>query len=147
MNRYLHHTEERGPLGRCALMPYLFFILSFLCGFTYANFHSAWSGEIEGQLFRSMTGGKVPLTDIDLHIVEDVPGIPECKIAPETHPIFVTTDAKGIFKSGTLKAGPYHICAEFDYEAGPDFRRRLTAIVAIPIYVSRIGVKWVTITK
>src|SRR5262249_39838539 len=128
-------------------MQYLIFILTFLCGFTYGNVNYAWSGEIEGQLLRIISGGKVPLTGVDLNIVEDVPGIRECKITPETNPIVVPTNAQRIFRSGALKAGLYHICAEFDYEAGPDSSRRVTAVVATPIYVSRIGVTRVTIEK
>jgi len=112
------------------------------------NVNDAWSGEIEGQLLRATSGGKVPLADMDLNIVEDVPGIPVCKITPETNSIVVTTNAQGIFRSGPLKkAGPYHICAEFDYEAGHDFSRRLTAVVATPVYALRIGMTKVTIIK
>ncbi|MEP6959163.1 MAG: hypothetical protein ABI980_10585 [Nitrospirota bacterium] len=148
MSRFLWHTEEIGSLGQGAFMRYLFFILFFLFGFMDGNFNYAWSGEIEGQLLRVISGGKVvPVADIDLIIVEDAPGVRECKITTETKSSVVTTDAQGIFSIGALQAGPYHICAEFDYEIDPASGRRVTASVVTPIYVSRMGVTKVTIKK
>src|SRR5215210_5465765 len=111
------------------------------------NFTDSWGGQIEGQLLRVTSGGKVPLADVDLNILEDVPGIRECHITAETKHIVVTTNAQGRFNSGTLKTGPYHICAEFDYEAGFDFDRRLTVIVATSVYVSGTGVTRITIKE
>jgi len=110
------------------------------------NFNYAWSGEIEGEFLRVISGGKmVPVADIDLSIV--VSGVPECKITTETKSSVVTTDANGIFSIGALKAGSYHICAEFDYEIGPDSGRRVTVSVAKHIHIPRMGVTNVTIKK
>jgi hypothetical protein len=129
-------------------MRYLFFILFFLFGFMDGNFNYAWSGEIEGEFLRVVSGGKVvPFADIDLSIVEDVQGVRECKITTETKSSVVTTDANGIFSIGTLKAGSYHICTDFDYEIDPDSGRRVTVSVAKHIYVPKMGVTKVTIKK
>jgi len=129
-------------------MRYLLFILFFLSGFTDGNFNSAWGGEIQGQVFRIISHGKVvPFANLDLSIVQDVPGVRECKITTETKSHVVTTDANGTFSIGALKAGEYHICAEYDYEADPDSGRRFTASIATHVHVSRMGVTKVTIKK
>jgi hypothetical protein len=39
------------------------FILLCVCGLTDGNFNSGWSGEIEGQVLRAISGGEVPLAD------------------------------------------------------------------------------------
>lgn len=129
-------------------MRYLVCILLFLFGFMDGHFNDAWSGEIEGEFLRVLSGGKVvPFADRDLTIVEDMPGVRECKITTETKSSVVTTDAQGLFSSGALKAGSYHICAEFDYEVDPDSGRRVTASVAKHVQVPRMGVTKVTIKK
>ena len=126
----------------------LFCILFLLSGFMDGVFSYAWSGEIDGQLLRVTSGGKLaPVADVDIDIVEDVPGIRECKVTTETKSNVVTTDANGIFRTGELKAGSYHICAEYDYEIDPSSGRRVTVSVATPIYVSRVGVTKVTIKE
>jgi uncharacterized GH25 family protein len=137
-----------GSRAKGAFMRYLLFILLFLSGITAGNFNSAWGGEIQGQLLQVISDGKVvPVANLDLSIVEDVPGVPECKITTVTKSNVVTTDANGIFSIGALKAGQYHICAEYDYEADPDSGRRFTASIATHVYVSRMGVTKVTIKK
>jgi uncharacterized GH25 family protein len=128
-------------------MQYLFVIFFLLSGFTDGTVNSAWSGEIEGQLLRVSEGKEVPVADVDLVIVEDAPGIRECKITPETKSYVVTTDANGTFSMGTLKAGWYHICAEYDYEIDPYSGRRVTASVVKQVHVSRTGVTNVLIKK
>jgi uncharacterized GH25 family protein len=112
------------------------------------NVNYAWSGEIEGEFLRVISAGKVvPFADIDLSIVEDVPGVRECKITTETKSSVVTTDTNGLFSIGALKAGSYHICTEFDYEIDPDSGRRVTVSVAKHIHVPKMGVTKVTIKK
>ena len=128
-------------------MRYPLFILFILAGFTGGNTYLAWGGEIQGQALRAFSDGVAPLANLDLSIVQDKPGVPECKITSETKSQIVTTDAKGIFRSGPLTAGEYHICAEYDYEADPDSGRRFTASIATHVYVSRVGVTKVTIKK
>ena len=148
MNRFLCHTGWTGSQGEGPSMRYLLFILFFLSGFTDGPFNSAWGGEIRGQVLRIISEGKVvPFANLDLSIVEDVPGIRECKITTETKSHVVTTDANGLFSIGALKAGQYHICAEYDYEADPDSGRRFTASIVTLVYVSRMGVTKVTIKK
>jgi hypothetical protein len=148
MNKFLCQTDATGLRGQGAFMRYLLFILFFLSGFTDGNFNSAWGGEIQGQVFRIISDGKVvPFANLDLSIVQDVPGVRECKITTETKSHVVTTDANGTFSIGALKAGEYHICAEYDYEADPDSGRRFTASIATHVHVSRIGVTKVTIKK
>ena len=89
----------------------------------------------------------VPVADVDLIILEEVPGFHECKITTETKSNVVTTDANGIFRIGALKAGLYQICAEYDYEIDPDSGRRISASVVKPVRVSRNGVTRVIIKK
>jgi len=134
--------------GKCAVMRYLLCILFFLSGFTDGNFNSAWGGEIQGQVLRVISDEKVvPVANLDLSVLEDVPGVRQCKITIETKAKVVTTDANGIFSIGSLTAGQYHICAEYDYEADPDSGRRFTTSIATHVYVSRMGVTKVTIKK
>jgi len=121
---------------------------SLLFGFMDGNINYAWSGEIEGEFLRIISGEKVaPFAGIDLSIVEEVPGVRECKITTETKSSVVTTDTNGLFSIGALKAGSYHICTEFDYEIDPDSGRRVTVFVAKQIYVPKMGVTKVTIKK
>ena len=128
-------------------MRYLFVLLLFLSGFTDGTVNSAWSGEIEGQVLLVSGEKEIPVADLDLVIVEDMPGIAECKITPETKSNVVTTDAKGTFSLGTLKAGWYHICAEYDYEIDSYSGFRVTAFVVKRVHVSRTGVTNVLIKK
>jgi hypothetical protein len=128
-------------------MQYLFFILLLLSGFTEGIVHSAWSGEIEGQVLQVSGEKWVPVEDLDLIIVEDVPGIRECKITTETKSNMVTTDGIGQFSLGNLKTGWYHICAEYDYEIDSDSGRRITAVIIKQVHVSRTGVTKVLIKK
>ncbi|MGH7180537.1 MAG: hypothetical protein ACREJN_01015, partial [Nitrospiraceae bacterium] len=137
-----------GSQGKCAVMRYLLVILFVLCGFTDGHFSSAWGGEIRGQVLRVISGEKVvPVANLDLSVLEDVPGVRQCKITTEAKAKVVTTDANGIFSIGSLKAGQYDICAEYDYEADPDSGRRFTTSIATHVYVSRMGVTKVTIKK
>ena len=148
MNKSLCHTETIGSWGKGACMRYLLFILFFLSGFTDGNFNSAWGGEIQGQVFRVISDGVVvPVANLDLSIVEDVPGVPACKITTETKSNVVTSDANGIFSIGALKAGQYHICAEYENEVDPDSGRRFTTSIVKHVHVSRMGVTKVTIKK
>ena len=129
-------------------MRHLLIILLFLSGFMAENFNQAWGGEIEGQVLRVLSEGKVaPVANLDLSIVEDVPGVPQCKITTEAKSSVVPTDANGIFSLGALKAGLYHICAEYDYEVDPDSGRRLTTSISTHVHVLRMGVTKVTIKK
>ena len=128
-------------------MRYPLFILFVLAGFTSGNTCFSWGGEIQGQALRVFSDGVAPLANLDLSIVQDMPGVRECKITSETKPQIVTTDANGVFRSGPLTAGEYHICAEYDYEADRDSGRRFTASIATHVYVSRVGVTKVNIKK
>ena len=148
MNKCLCQTDRAGSQDKDVIMRYLLAILFFLSGFADGNVNSAWSGEIQGQVLRVISEGKsVPIANLDLSIVENVPGVRECKITTDTKSKIVTTDATGIFSIGALQAGEYYICAEYDYEADPGSGRRLTTSIATHVYVSRMGVTEVTIKK
>ena len=130
-------------------MRYLCFILFFLSGLTEGTFNYAWSGGIEGQVLRVVSGGKVvPVADVDLMVFEDEPGLPLCtKRTPETKANYVTTESNGTFSIGALKAGLYQICGEYDYEAEPDSGRMITVSLNKRIRVSRKGVTKVIYKK
>ena len=130
-------------------MRYLFAILCFLSGFTDGIFNYAWGGGIEGQVLRVVSDRNVvPVTDVDLMVFEDVPGLPLCtRDTPETKVYYVTTESNGTFSIGDLKAGLYQICGEYDYEAEPDSGRMITVSLDKRVHVSRKGVTKVIFKK
>ena len=122
-------------------MRYLFTIMPIFVGLMLGGFSHAWSGEIEGQVLRAASGGKViPVADVGFVVYQPVPGLPECEVTAETKVGFTTTDADGMFSTGDLKTGLYQICGQYDYEVDdPESNRKITVSLAKRIRVPSSG--------
>ena len=130
-------------------MRHLFAIMSILVGLILGTFSQAWSGTIEGQILRVVSGGKVvPVYDVPLIVYQDEPGLPECAATAETKIRYIASDKDGKFSFGDLEAGLYHVCGGYDYEADdPDSNRKITVVLAKRVRVSSSGVVQVIFKK
>ena len=131
-------------------MQNLFAIVLILVGLMFGVFSHAWSGEIAGQVLRTVSGGKeIPVEAAGIFVYQHVPGMSECKSTDSIgEPIF--TDSDGVFSRGALKAGLYQICVYYDYFADDDpdqFNRRVEVSLAKRVRVSQNGVTKVTFKK
>lgn len=130
-------------------MRHLFTIMSILVGLILGTFSQAWSGTIEGQILRVVSGGKVvPVYDVPLIVYQDEPGLPECAATAETKIRYIASDRDGKFSFEDLEAGLYHVCGGYDYEVDdPDSNRKITVVLTKRVRVSPSGVVQVIFKK
>ena len=131
-------------------MRHLFTIMSILVGLILGIFSQVWSGTIEGQILREVSGGKVvPVYDVPLIVYQDVPGLPECAATAETKFRYIASDRDGKFSFGDLEAGLYYVCGGYDYEVDdPDYVNiRATVSLAKRVRVPSSGVVQVIFKK
>lgn len=131
-------------------MRYLSTLILILVGLMLGTFSQAWSGSIEGQVLRTVSGSKeIPVEAAGIGVSQHGPGMPECKFLDTTTPL-VFTDSDGTFSLGNLKAGVHTLCAMYDYFDADDpdqFNKRVEVLLAKRVQVPLSGVVKVIFKK